>query len=135
MARIIKIAVDGTVTEQDIKTFRYPHLNELFGEDRFIERVKSARLQDRFGRSQVGDAHRVVPVMVVDESGRIDGLPINDMATRLYAPYPERHRYFIAGDAYIVGEGMTMEGPDFVGLPDEVTVEMIRQILDMFSDH
>lgn len=135
MPRIIKIAVDGSITDVEIESFEYPHLNTLLGEGRMIERVKVGRLTDWFPRVTHDHADSVQPVLIVDESGRVDGLPVNENATRLYAPQPERHRYMISGDVYVVGEGQTREGLDFVDLPEQVTVEKVAELVALFEDH
>lgn len=132
MERLIKIAVDGSITDIEVSTLRYPHLNVLLGDNRMVERVKVGRLTDWFPRNEGMGAQ---PVLIVDESGRVDGLPYNENATRLYAPLPDRHKYFITGDAYVVGEAMTREGPDFVGLTDNVTIEKVAELVAMFEDH
>ena len=53
--------------------------------------------------------------MVVNESGLLNNLPCNPIASMLYGDY-------IAGNAVIVGT----IGPDFTDIPDELTVLLSR---------
>lgn len=128
MANAIIIRTDGTVELIEV-TLRYPGLNSLFGEGSLVERVALPRLTDKFGTEDP------YPVMVVDEESLLKDLPRNENATRLYVPAPYRDRHMIAGDALIVGEGMTSEGPDFVTLPERVTVEAIEALIETFEYH
>lgn len=135
MNRVIKLAVDGSITELSLGSFNISDIDKLLGEGNMIERVKVARLTDKFEPTETKDAFRVVPVILVDESGLLKSLPYNENATRLYAPLPERHRYYLTGDAYVVGEGMTNDGPDFTDLPEAVTVEALAELVAYFEDH
>lgn len=126
MTHAIKIGTDGTIERIEVE-LEYPGLNKIFGGG-LIELVHSQRLTDRF-------AGMVAPIMVVDEEGRIKDLPLNEMASRLYAPKVYRDRFYIAGDALIIGEGMTSEGADLMALPEVVTIEALTELLAMFEDH
>jgi hypothetical protein len=53
--------------------------------------------------------------LVVDDTGVRKGLPVNRRASILYGT-PE-HGQPILGDALYLGEEMTPEGVDFVGIP------------------
>ncbi len=52
-------------------------------------------------------------VLVVDEVGVLQNKPRNGRLSRSFYPG------LIAGDALIISEGMTGEGPDFISLTDE----------------
>jgi hypothetical protein len=82
---------------------------------RYIERVACTLTRD----------HSLV--LVVDDSGRIDGKPYNSRADRLYG-------HGIYGDVLVMQEGVDdpLIGRDFVTLggPEDVVVDMVRGALD-----
>jgi hypothetical protein len=72
--------------------------------------------------------------MVVDEEGRLNGAAYNERATILYVPGSFREQTWIAGDALIVGEGMTDEGPDFLTLPERIGVGDVVDLIERFRN-
>lgn len=128
MSRAIIIRIDGTVELTEVE-LGYPGLNQVFGEGSLVERVVLPRLTDKFGIDEP------YPILIVDEEGRVKGLPRNEDATRLYVPAPYRESHFIVGDALIIGEAMGREGAEFVALPERVTLEEIKGLIALFKDH
>lgn len=114
MPRLIRIPADLQVPITEVEgKVEFPGLNDFFGPGSLVERVGSGPLR------LLGTDNNV-PVLVVDEEGRLKQLPYNERATILYVPAASRHRSWIAGDALVVGEGITAEGPDFIGLDDTI---------------
>jgi len=126
MANAIIIRPNGIVELIEV-TLEYPGLNSLFGEGALVQRVALPRLTKRFGTEDP------YPIMIVDEESLLKDVPRNENATRLYVPAAHRDRHMIAGDALIIGEGMTSEGPDFLPLPERVTVEAIKALIAEFE--
>jgi len=93
----------------------------------WFERVSTVPLRDRFTDLD-GDV-----VMVVDEEGRVYDRPYNRRASFLYAPGAEHHRHYIAGDALLVGEGMTEDGLDFVPLQERVGVIDVEELIERYE--
>lgn len=100
-------------------------LNQGIDSNRYIERVTSGPLRE------LGTVENM-PVLVVDEEGRVDNLPANNRATILYVPSASRLHNYLAGDVLVVGEGMTDEGPDFIGLADHVGVSDIEDLIERY---
>lgn len=100
-------------------------INQGIDSNRLIERVSSGPLRE------LGTIENV-PVLVVDEEGRLDHLAPNSRATILYVPTASRLHNFLAGDAIVIGEGMTPDGPDFIGLADHVGVADIEDLITQY---
>ena len=121
MARAIKITTEGVIAETDIN---FENLGRLFGENSYFEIVHAKSLGETFTDID-GTA-----VMVVDEEGRVKDLPYNKKATILYAPAAYRDRYFIAGDAYLFGEGFTVNGSNFLDLPSRIGLADVEDLIE-----
>lgn len=65
--------------------------------------------------------------MVVNEEGRLRGLPVNPIGSYLYGTYD--HGEPIVGDIVIMKEGFTDGEPDIVGL-DDLDVQQLALLLD-----
>lgn len=124
--KIIKVPVEGKIEYVEVETFDYPKLQEAtVGVANFIERVVPTMFrQIREERIGIGQNWFV---MIVDEDGIRQGLPVNQRASFLYGT--RNHGGSIYGDAWIVGEGYTDEGPDFVDLDDDVTPDVIAGLV------
>lgn len=62
--------------------------------------------------------------MIVNEEGRLHGLPINPVGSLLYGT--DMHREPIVGDIVIMKDGYRNGEPDIVGLDDTEDVDRIR---------
>lgn len=126
MARFVKIPADPKQPIVDVEgSWEYPGLNRLLGVE-LVERVTSAPLMDELGT----DESR--PILVVDEEGRVTSKPYNERATVLYVPHAARDFAWIAGDALVVGEEMTHDGPDFRGVADHIGSVDIERVIDKY---
>ena len=62
-------------------------------------------------------------VMIVNEEGLIDGLPMNIIGSFLYGTFS--HGSPIVGDVVFMKHAWTCNGPDIVGLSDEETQNLM----------
>lgn len=86
----------------------------LIGPDcEFYERVKPLRLNPGLS-------------MLVDEEGLIKRLPVNLLASYLYAT--DKHGSPICGNVVIVGERMSTDGIEFCGIPDNLYDQVIQYV-------
>jgi hypothetical protein len=107
------------VVEEDLGDLTYgqrlTRLQELVGG--YFERVNTPQLQTL---SKIADCGPIA--MLVDEDGIAKGLRYNARASSLYLGD-------IYGDVVLISEGMTSEGPDFVGLTESMTAERLISIM------
>jgi len=123
MGRAILLSTDNTVTEVDID-FGLESLQKVVGG--YIEHVSLPRLDyDVPMGVRVG--------FLVNEEGRLDNLPYNENATRLYAPKPDRTNHFIAGPALLIAVDQNVG--EEIPLPDCVTLESIMKDLELYEGH
>lgn len=91
---------------------KYNELRKLIGGG-WIEQVRLGRFA---GTYKFRDQEQIVPpdgslVMLVDEEGLLKGLSLNARASALYGV--AQHGQPICGDAVLLGEVQTNEGPDW----------------------
>lgn len=127
MARVVLIPADpqDAIRDVEVPDVRLENLQRLIGGG-YIERVTSGPLRDS------ASSEDNLPVMVVDEEGRLKHLRYNERATILYVPAASRQMHWIAGDAIVVGEGMTPEGPDFIDLPEDAGARTISDLIEHY---
>lgn len=110
----MKGLVVTTENEVSVKEFEQP-LYESLGEvvGGFIEIVHPRGL--------------VYPlVMIVNEEGLMQSLPLNLVGPYLYETH--KHGHPIVGNVVIMAEGMTPSGYDITGLPDDAIESLKNQI-------
>lgn len=93
-----------------------------------FERVSLNSLHDAFA-----DTDGTV-VMAVEEEFRFNHKPYNFRASVLYAPHQQHNQYYIGGDAFIVGEDMTPDGPDFVDVPIRIGSADIDDVIERYKN-
>lgn len=134
--RVIHIpaALDKPIEEFTLVNFKYPVLNKALAERQPDARTEIIeRVHTEYTHGLIGGNGYPTVVMIVDEEGRLKNLPFNLRAAMLYHP-----RAIIAGDAFLVGEGMVLdeegfEEPDFISLPDVVTIERVTEHLSLIG--
>ena len=101
----LKGIVLSTECEFEVRDFSAP-LHESVGEavGGWIEIVHPVGLQEPY-------------VMIVNEEGLIDGLPMNIIGSFLYGTF--EHGSPIVGDVVFMKQGWTCDGPDIVRLTEE----------------
>lgn len=127
MVRAVHIPADPQDTIRDVEV-NLERLGEFFGPGSLFERVTSGPLRDELGTVDN------LPVLVVDEEGRLKSLPYNERATILYVPSASRHSHWIAGDALVLGEGMTAEGPDFLEVGAGVGARPVADLIERYRN-
>lgn len=85
------------------------------------------------GRIEVVHPRRLeVPlVMIVNEEGRLEGLPLNVLGSALYCT--PIHGEPIVGNIIILQEGFVNGERDIIGLDDDLARNLIDQISDITS--
>jgi len=117
----IKIDVDGTITELDIKTDpTYVGINDALGSEIF-EVVRTRVTGD--------DGERIV--LLVDESGLCKGLPFNEVGNVVASLWGYNSSQLV-GPVLIMAEDMTDEGPDLVDMY-EIVYDRLLEILTVIS--
>jgi hypothetical protein len=116
-ARAVHIPADPT-RPPTVVTVRLdvPQLNaDTVGRGRYVELVHPLRLHPLQRRLDHG------LVMLVDDAGMLDGLPLNRRASGLYGGT-------IAGDAWILGETDARTGPDrdLCDTPADLTLDLLQ---------
>lgn len=135
--------LEKMMVEIDLPTLKYPAINKALAAyqpaTQWIERVTSPALHslaqpDYNPETRSGGPRYPSVVMVVDEEGILNKLPVNERASVLYWSGG-----LIAGDAILVGEDEVDTGEgyaevDFTGLPERVTVQsVIDKILELLA--
>lgn len=127
--QIYKLGYDGEITKVDVTSFKYPQLNiELLGTaNDLIERVRPK-----------GFAHlehdRGMPVLLVDDEGRLKDYEFNPIASLLYGAHV--HGQPIMGPAYVVWEHVSDDGEThWSELPNDITADVIRVAAIAAYDH
>lgn len=107
--RMIVLDTEGRLTEKDVGDAAIPlkTLQEVVG-----------------GYIELVGINRTEFVIVINEEGKLQGLPPNLLATMLYNCRFDT----IVGNVAIVKEGMVHGEPDLVGLEDD-EVEWFRQLI------
>lgn len=124
--KIIKVPVTGEVELVNVDSMEYPNLaNATVGEGNLIERV-FPRLFRLAREERIADGRNWF-VMIVNEEGIRQGLPENVRASLLYGFRDHGGRIY--GDAWVIGEGYTEDGPDFVELDADITVEVVEAMI------
>lgn len=146
--RVIFIPADlnSPLEEFVVPDIKYPAFNELLAEKSkhhdgdvnpppggtsvWVERVTSPWLHslaqpDYDPIKRMGGSRWPSVSMLVDEEGRLKGLPVNRRATLFYG-----HPY-IAGDALLVGD----VEEDFTGLPEDVTITSVDEVMIKIIDN
>ena len=121
--KIIQIKTDNT-----IQVIQYPEgnsykaendrLTNLIGDScELLEHVRPRRLYEDLGAGIEPTRFKGEAVsMLIDEEGRLKGLPVNMVASWLYGT--DVHGCPIVGDVLIVGEYYSVDGISFCGLSE-----------------
>ena len=115
----IVIREDGRVSREpvDLATF--------FEEGVRTRTFTAPRLTDRFSAgNRLYLVGQFVEPITTESTGAV-----NDSATNLYVPRAYRHESYFVGPVVITGQ--TVE----VDLPEEVTVEIVQELIRRFSTH
>lgn len=111
-------ATNAEQQEYEIREYGKP-LYQTVGKDvgGYIEIVRPVLLRDPF-------------VMVINEEGRLRGLPINNIPSILYGAIG--HGQPIVGDVVFMKEVMTNEEPDISGLDDDDIEQLVHILTTAF---
>ena len=70
-------------------------------------------------------------VMIVNEEGLLHELPVNLIGSLLYGAF--YHGQTIVGNIVVMKEGMTIDGPDLVGLEDGEAEKLAEKFKDFLT--
>lgn len=132
--RTIHIAPNGTIELLvDETPNEYPALNRRFGIE-MIEQVSCQALADRYGLFRTDYVVYPRALMLVSENGIAEERTYNPSATVLYAPNPRDRahhggRLAIFGDAYLISNRDTEEGPEWADLDSDIDVASVKSLI------
>ena len=113
----ILVTTDNTAEIRDFETPLYKTIGEAVGG--YIEIVHPMGLADPL-------------VMVVNEEGLIQELPMNMLGSLLYGTH--MHGSPIAGNIVVMKTGWTCEGPDIVGLTDQECAQLMESFAGFLKE-
>lgn len=117
--RAIRISREGLVEYTEVTS-------PLSDEWEWVARASyQGRILDKFGTD------KPYPVLLTERIESLDQEQRNDLATAIVVPASERGRFFITGDALLVG----FQSGDLADLPERATVENIIELIKFFADH
>jgi hypothetical protein len=123
--KAIKITTDDVISVVDIQEPTLKGMQEQVGGN--IEVVRP------FGFTYLNVPNKLSLVMIANEEGLCIQLPLNLLGTRLYN-YPELDdEQPIVGDILIMAEGFVDGEPDIVGLTNEQTIVLYRELKANFN--
>lgn len=112
----IVITTGGTCCIKDFEQPLYKSIGAVVGG--YIEHVKPQRLEEPY-------------CMIVNEEGRIVGLPFNLVGSYLYKT--DIHGQPILGDIVIMQDGYYDGAPDIVGIPDDIITQLLADFKTKFN--